>query len=70
MNGRAPGRRLRGGPGLDAGIGQGWTEGTPAGKLRVRWVTGRPRPADVRTALILSRGLMGSNSALVLTASA
>ncbi len=33
-------------------------------------VTGRPRPADVRTALILSRGLMGSNSALVLTASA
>ncbi len=30
-------------------------------------VTGRPRPARLRTALILSRGLMGSNSALVLT---
>ncbi|MGW1766291.1 ketosynthase chain-length factor [Streptomyces sp. NPDC002073] len=29
-------------------------------------VTGRARPADVRTALVLSRGLMGSNSALVL----
>ncbi|MFE6053017.1 beta-ketoacyl synthase N-terminal-like domain-containing protein [Kitasatospora sp. NPDC056446] len=29
-------------------------------------VTGRARPADLRTALVLSRGLMGSNSALVL----
>jgi minimal PKS chain-length factor (CLF/KS beta) len=29
-------------------------------------VTGRARPAQVRTALVLSRGLMGSNSALVL----
>ncbi|MFD5426130.1 ketosynthase chain-length factor [Streptomyces sp. NPDC127084] len=29
-------------------------------------VTGRARPAELRTALILSRGLMGSNSALVL----
>ncbi|GGZ07819.1 beta-ketoacyl synthase N-terminal-like domain-containing protein [Streptomyces nitrosporeus] len=29
-------------------------------------VTGRPRPARLRTALVLSRGLMGSNSALVL----
>ena len=29
-------------------------------------VTGRARPAPVRTALVLSRGLMGSNSALVL----
>ncbi|WP_406460556.1 ketosynthase chain-length factor [Streptomyces sp. NBC_01622] len=29
-------------------------------------VTGRARPADVRTALVLSRGLMGSNAALVL----
>jgi minimal PKS chain-length factor (CLF/KS beta) len=29
-------------------------------------VTGRARAADVRTALVLSRGLMGSNSALVL----
>lgn len=29
-------------------------------------VTGRARPAEVRTALVLSRGLMGSNSALVL----
>lgn len=28
-------------------------------------VTGRARPAELRTALILSRGLMGSNSALV-----
>ncbi|MFF3560079.1 ketosynthase chain-length factor [Streptomyces sp. NPDC002574] len=28
-------------------------------------VIGRPRPADLRTALVLSRGLMGSNSALV-----
>ncbi|MEU6344240.1 ketosynthase chain-length factor [Streptomyces sp. NPDC046977] len=31
-------------------------------------VTGRPRPADLRTALVLSRGLMGSNSALVVRA--
>ncbi|MDI5961734.1 beta-ketoacyl synthase N-terminal-like domain-containing protein [Streptomyces sp. SL13] len=31
-------------------------------------VTGRPRPARLRTALVLSRGLMGSNSALVVTA--
>lgn len=30
-------------------------------------VTGRPRPARLRTALVLSRGLMGSNAALVLT---
>jgi minimal PKS chain-length factor (CLF/KS beta) len=30
-------------------------------------VTGRPRPARLHTALILSRGLMGSNTALVLT---
>ena len=30
-------------------------------------VTGRARPARLRTALVLSRGLMGSNSALVLT---
>ncbi|MET9058889.1 MULTISPECIES: ketosynthase chain-length factor [Streptomyces] len=29
-------------------------------------VTGRARPAEARTALILSRGLMGSNAALVL----
>ncbi|MZE68176.1 ketosynthase chain-length factor, partial [Streptomyces sp. SID5789] len=29
-------------------------------------VTGRARPAESRTALVLSRGLMGSNSALVL----
>ncbi|MCZ7461844.1 beta-ketoacyl synthase N-terminal-like domain-containing protein [Streptomyces sp. WMMC940] len=29
-------------------------------------VTGRPRPAALRTALVLSRGLMGSNAALVL----
>jgi minimal PKS chain-length factor (CLF/KS beta) len=29
-------------------------------------VTGRARPADVRTALVLSRGLLGFNSALVL----
>jgi minimal PKS chain-length factor (CLF/KS beta) len=29
-------------------------------------VMGRPRPAELRTALVLSRGLMGSNSALVL----
>ncbi|WP_033219822.1 beta-ketoacyl synthase N-terminal-like domain-containing protein [Kitasatospora phosalacinea] len=29
-------------------------------------VTGRPRAAELRTALVLSRGLMGSNSALVL----
>ncbi len=29
-------------------------------------VTGYPRAADLRTALVLSRGLMGSNSALVL----
>ncbi|WP_031087131.1 beta-ketoacyl synthase N-terminal-like domain-containing protein [Streptomyces sp. NRRL WC-3549] len=29
-------------------------------------VTGRARPAELRTALVLSRGLMGSNSALVL----
>ncbi|WP_432139491.1 MULTISPECIES: ketosynthase chain-length factor [unclassified Streptomyces] len=29
-------------------------------------VTGRARPAELRTALILSRGLMGSNSALLL----
>ncbi|MEU6703517.1 beta-ketoacyl synthase N-terminal-like domain-containing protein [Streptomyces wuyuanensis] len=29
-------------------------------------VTGRPRPAELRTALVLSRGLMGSNAALVL----
>jgi minimal PKS chain-length factor (CLF/KS beta) len=29
-------------------------------------VTGRARPADMRTALVLSRGLMGSNAALVL----
>jgi len=29
-------------------------------------VTGRARPADLRTALVLSRGLMGSNAALVL----
>jgi minimal PKS chain-length factor (CLF/KS beta) len=28
-------------------------------------VTGRARPAELRTALVLSRGLMGSNSALV-----
>ena len=33
-------------------------------------VTGRPRPADLRTALVLSRGLMGSNAALVLTTTA
>ncbi|MFG2302276.1 ketosynthase chain-length factor [Actinacidiphila glaucinigra] len=31
-------------------------------------VTGRPRPAELRTALVLSRGLMGSNSALVVRA--
>ncbi len=31
-------------------------------------VTGRPRPARLRTALVLSRGLMGSNAALVVTA--
>lgn len=31
-------------------------------------VTGGPRPARLRTALVLSRGLMGSNSALVVTA--
>lgn len=29
-------------------------------------MTGRARTAEVRTALVLSRGLMGSNSALVL----
>ncbi|MGK5500834.1 ketosynthase chain-length factor [Streptomyces sp. URMC 125] len=29
-------------------------------------VTGRARPADLRTALVLSRGLMGTNAALVL----
>ncbi|MFE3518038.1 beta-ketoacyl synthase N-terminal-like domain-containing protein [Streptomyces sp. NPDC059166] len=29
-------------------------------------VTGRARPAEMRTALVLSRGLMGSNAALVL----
>ncbi|MFJ6633698.1 ketosynthase chain-length factor [Streptomyces sp. NPDC091376] len=29
-------------------------------------VTGGPRPAELRTALVLSRGLMGSNAALVL----
>lgn len=29
-------------------------------------VTGRARPAELHTALVLSRGLMGSNSALVL----
>jgi minimal PKS chain-length factor (CLF/KS beta) len=29
-------------------------------------VTGRARTAELRTALVLSRGLMGSNSALVL----
>ncbi|MCH0563033.1 MULTISPECIES: ketosynthase chain-length factor [unclassified Streptomyces] len=29
-------------------------------------VTGRARPADLRTVLVLSRGLMGSNAALVL----
>jgi len=29
-------------------------------------VTGHARPADLRTALVLSRGLLGSNSALVL----
>jgi minimal PKS chain-length factor (CLF/KS beta) len=29
-------------------------------------VTGRARPADLRTALVLSRGLLGSNSALLL----
>jgi minimal PKS chain-length factor (CLF/KS beta) len=29
-------------------------------------VTGRARSAELRTALVLSRGLMGSNSALVL----
>lgn len=29
-------------------------------------VAGRARPAELRTALVLSRGLMGSNSALVL----
>jgi len=29
-------------------------------------VTGRARVAEARTALVLSRGLMGSNSALVL----
>ena len=29
-------------------------------------VTGHARPAELRTALVLSRGLMGSNSALVL----
>ncbi|EDY67048.2 polyketide beta-ketoacyl synthase beta [Streptomyces pristinaespiralis ATCC 25486] len=29
-------------------------------------VTGTARPAELRTALVLSRGLMGSNSALVL----
>lgn len=29
-------------------------------------VTGRSRPAELRTALVLSRGLMGSNAALVL----
>lgn len=29
-------------------------------------VTGRARPAQLRTALVLSRGLMGSNAALVL----
>lgn len=29
-------------------------------------VVGRPRPAELRTALVLSRGLMGFNSALVL----
>ncbi|MFH9350724.1 beta-ketoacyl synthase N-terminal-like domain-containing protein [Kitasatospora sp. NPDC017646] len=29
-------------------------------------VTGRARPSELRTALVLSRGLMGSNSALVL----
>ncbi|MGW2252897.1 ketosynthase chain-length factor [Kitasatospora sp. NPDC001660] len=32
----------------------------------VALVTGRARPAELRTALVLSRGLMGSNSALVL----
>jgi minimal PKS chain-length factor (CLF/KS beta) len=31
-------------------------------------VTGRARAAELRTALVLSRGLMGSNAALVLTA--
>jgi minimal PKS chain-length factor (CLF/KS beta) len=29
-------------------------------------VTGWARPAELRTALVLSRGLMGSNAALVL----
>lgn len=29
-------------------------------------VTGRARPAELRTALVLSRGLMGSNAAMVL----
>ena len=29
-------------------------------------VTGRARSAELRTALVLSRGLMGSNAALVL----
>jgi minimal PKS chain-length factor (CLF/KS beta) len=29
-------------------------------------VTGKARPAQLRTALVLSRGLMGSNAALVL----
>ena len=29
-------------------------------------VTSSARPADLRTALVLSRGLMGSNAALVL----
>ncbi len=29
-------------------------------------VMGRARPAELRTALVLSRGLMGSNAAMVL----
>ena len=47
-----------------------WPSPTPSARTAVchdlDLVTGRARPADLRTALVLSRGLMGSNSALVL----
>ncbi|MFF1279671.1 beta-ketoacyl synthase N-terminal-like domain-containing protein [Streptomyces sp. NPDC058299] len=41
------------------------TPGVVAACYDLDLVTGRARPAELRTALVLSRGLMGSNSALV-----
>ncbi|CAM5503696.1 ketosynthase chain-length factor [Streptomyces violaceorubidus] len=72
---RGTGRAYCAAPVLDSGDG-GARDGARAGPAPtphvfevchdLDLVTGRARPAEPRTALVLARGLMGSNSALVL----